>query len=90
MGPFVIVTGGQRFYIVECYIPPTDLSTLAQVEQALNECPKGHTLLLLGDLNINQSAPRDERDEGITKVVEEVVGLNNLSKHFCRRSCGDT
>ena len=41
--PFVIVTESQCFYDVGCYIPPTDLSTLPQVKQALNKCPKGHT-----------------------------------------------
>jgi hypothetical protein len=60
---FVIVMGSQRFYAVGCYIPPTNLSTLAQVEQALNEFPQGHTPLLIGDLNFNLRTPRDERDK---------------------------
>jgi hypothetical protein len=37
----VVVMGSQCFYVVGCYIPPTELSTLPQVKQALNECPKG-------------------------------------------------
>ncbi len=52
---FVVITGSQCFYVVGCYIPPTNLSTLSQVEQALNECPKGHTPLLIGDLNVRQA-----------------------------------
>jgi hypothetical protein len=44
---FVIVMGSQLFYAVGCYIPPTNLSTLPQVEQALNECPQGHNPLQL-------------------------------------------
>ncbi len=87
---FVIVIGSQRFYTVGCYIPPTDLSTLAQVEQALNECLQGHTPLLIGDLNINLCAPRDEKDEQIAEVVEDVCGLTDLSKHFCQQSRGHT
>jgi hypothetical protein len=87
---FVIVTGSQRFYAVGCYIPPTNLSTLPQVKQALNECPQGHTPLLIGDLNVNLCAPRDERDEQIAEVVEDVCGLTDLSKHFCQRSHGHT
>ena len=87
---FVIVTGSQRFYIVECYILPTNLNTLPQVKQALNECPKGHTPLLIGDLNIKFRTPRDERDERITEVAEDVCGLTNLFKHFRQQSRGHT
>jgi hypothetical protein len=79
---FVVVTGSQHFYAVGCYIPPTNLSTLPQVEQALNKCPKGHTPLLIGDLNVNLCAPRDGREERITEVVEDICGLTDLSKHF--------
>jgi hypothetical protein len=87
---FVIVTGSQRFYIVGCYILPTNLNTLPQVKQALNECPKGHTPLLIGDLNIKFRTPRDERDERITEVAEDVCGLTNLFKHFRQQSRGHT
>jgi hypothetical protein len=87
---FVIETGSQRFYVVGCYMPPNDLRTLPQVEQALNECPKGHAPLLIGDLNVNLCAPRDERDERIDEVVEDVCGLTDLSKHFRQRFRGHT
>jgi hypothetical protein len=69
---FMIVTGSQRFYVLGCYIPPNNLCTLPQVEQAPNKCPKGHTLLLIGDLNINLPVPQDERDEWIAEVVEDM------------------
>jgi hypothetical protein len=82
--------GSQRFYAVGCYILPTNLSTLPQVKQALNKCPQGHTPLLIGDLNVNLCAPRDERDEQIAEVVEDVCGLTDLSKHFCQQSRGHT
>ncbi len=36
---FVIVTGGQQFYAVGCYIPMNNLSTLTLINQAWNECP---------------------------------------------------
>ena len=85
---FVLVTGGCRFFAVGCYIPPNDLSTLTTIEQAWNECPRGHVPLLLGDLNVNLRSPRDERDEQIAEVVEDVTGLANLSRHFLQRSRG--
>jgi hypothetical protein len=85
---FVIVTGGQRFYAVGCYIPPNDRSMLTALVQAWNECPSGYTPLLLGDLNVNLRTPRDDRDEQIAEAVEDVMGLCDLSKHFHQRSRG--
>jgi hypothetical protein len=87
---FVIVMGSQQFYVVGSYIPPNDLCTLPQVKQAFNECLKGHTPLLIGDLNINLCAPWDKRDEQIAEVFEDVCGLTNLSKHFCQQFRGHT
>jgi hypothetical protein len=69
---FVIVMWSQHFYTMGYYIPPDDLCTLPQVEQAHN-CPEGHTPLLFGDLNVNLCAPRDERDEHIAEVVDDVT-----------------
>jgi hypothetical protein len=71
---FVVVTGSQHFHVVGCYIPPNNLSTLPQVKQALNKCPQGHTPLLIGDLNVNLCAPRDERDERISEWWRTSVG----------------
>jgi hypothetical protein len=87
---FVIVTESQRFYVVGCYIPPTNLNTLPQVKQALNECPKGHTPLLIGDLNVKLCAPRDKQDDRIAEVVEDICGLTDPSKHFRQQSRGHT
>ncbi len=83
---FVLVMGSMRFFAVGCYIPPNDLSTLMTIEQAWNECPRGHTPILLGDLNVNLCSPRDERDEQIVELVENVMGLTDLSHHFLQQS----
>jgi hypothetical protein len=79
---FVLVTGSYQFFAVGCYIPPNNLSTLTTIKQAWNECPRGHIPLLLGNLNVNLCSPRDERDEQIAKVVEDMMGLTDLSPHF--------
>ncbi len=79
---FVLVTGSCQFFAVGCYISPNDLSTLTTIEQAWNQCPRGHVPLLLSNLNVNLRSPRGERDEQIAKVVEDVMGLTNLSRHF--------
>ncbi len=75
-------------FAVGCYIPPNDLSTLQHIVQAWNKCPRGHIPILLGNLNVNLHASRDNRDKQIGKAFEDVIGLTNLSKHFCQRSCG--
>jgi hypothetical protein len=86
--PFMLVTGSQHFFAVGCYISPNNLGTLATIKQAWNECPCGHTPILLGDLNINLCSPWDKRDVKIAEVVEDVMGLTNLSQHFRQRSHG--
>ena len=82
---FVVVSGGDRYYVVGCYIPPNDLTTLTHVEAAWNECPKGHIPILLGDLNIKLASPRNERDELIAEQVGDVMGLVNVSRQFKQR-----
>jgi hypothetical protein len=39
---------------------------------------------LLGDLNVNLAAPRDERDKTIARQVDAMV-LVDMSSHFCQR-----
>ncbi len=62
--------------------------TLTTIEQAWNKCPRGYIALLLGDMNVNLCSPRDERNKLIAKVVEDVMGLTDLSRHFCQQSRG--
>ena len=87
---FMIVMGGQQLCAVGCYILPNNLNMLPHIVQALNECPLGHTPILLGNLKVNLRAPRDNRDKQIAKTVEDVMGLCDLSKHFLQRSHGMT
>jgi hypothetical protein len=44
---FQLVLGAMRWYIVWCYIPPTNLTTLTHIEQAWLACPKGCLPILL-------------------------------------------
>ncbi len=58
-----------RFFVVGCYIPPSDLETLTDVKQAWQACPAGARPLLVGDLNFNFFCPahgtrRDNRQTG--------------------------
>jgi hypothetical protein len=80
---FQFVSGATRWYIVGCYIPPTNLTTLMQVDQAWLACQKGCLPILLGDLNVNLAAPRNKRDNTIAKQVD-AMALIDMPSHFCQ------
>jgi hypothetical protein len=84
-GPNVIslhlMMGKCRFYVVGCYIPPSNLATLRCVDKAWSECPCGAHPILVGNLNINLCAPRTECKETIVEQVE-AMGLVDMSRHF--------
>jgi hypothetical protein len=81
---FQLVLGATRWYIVGCYIPPSNLTTLTHVEQAWQACPWGCLPILLGDLNVNLAALHDERNETIAKQVDNMA-LVDMSSHFCQQ-----
>jgi hypothetical protein len=88
---FQLILGATRWYIVGCYIPPTNLTTLTHVDEAWRACPKSCLPILLGDLNVNLAAPCNERNDVIAKQVD-AMALINMTSHFCqwrgRRSQG--
>jgi len=81
---FQLVTGRHQYYVVGCYIPPSDLATLDDIQKAWNHCPSGARPLLLGDLNINLESPRDERDEKIAEQCD-YMDLTDITSHFRQR-----
>jgi hypothetical protein len=81
---FQLLSGATRWYIVGCYIPPTDLTTLMHVEQVWLACLKGCLPILLGDLNVNLAAPCNKRNDTIAKQVD-AMALVDMSNHFCQR-----
>jgi hypothetical protein len=58
---FQLVTGDEQFYCMGVYIPPTDTMGVEDLWAAWEACPAGCTPLVLGDLNINFSDPRNKR-----------------------------
>jgi hypothetical protein len=76
---------GCQLYVMECYIPPSDLATLTCVDKAWSECPRGAHPILVGNLNINLCALRIERKETVVEQVD-AMGLVDMSRHFCQRS----
>jgi hypothetical protein len=81
---FQLVTHAARYYIVGCYIPPNNLTTLMHVEQAWMACPKGCLPIVLGDLNTNLATLCNKQDETIAKQVDN-MNLVNMSS--CFRQC---
>ncbi len=79
-----LMMGVCQFYIVGCYIPPLNLTTLMCIRKAWSECPRGAHPILVGDLNINLRALRTEHEETIAEHVE-IMGLVNMPRHFCHR-----
>ena len=77
--------GAIRFYIVGCYIPPSDLETLTYIYKAWNACPTDAHPILAGDLNINLRVPCTEQEEMIAEQMDSML-LVNMSRHFCQRS----
>ncbi len=67
-----------------CYIPPTNLTTLMHINEAWWASPKGCLPILLGDLNVNLAAPRNERNDTIAKQVD-AMALIDMSSHFYQR-----
>jgi hypothetical protein len=76
--------GSTQFYVVGCYIPPSNLETLAYINKAWCKCPKGAHPILVGNLNFNLHVPRTKREETIAKQVD-AMDLVNMSRHFCQR-----
>jgi hypothetical protein len=80
-----LIVGSTRFFVVGCYIAPSDLTTLACVKTAWRECPAGAHPILVGNLNLDLRAPRTEREETIAEQVN-AMDLVNMSRHFCQHS----
>jgi len=81
---FLLVTGDERFYCMGVYIPPTDTMGVEDLWAAWEACPEGCMPLVLGDLNINFGKPRDERDEVICDLIND-IDLVNVSRRYTPR-----
>ena len=81
---FLLVTGDEQFYCMGVYIPPTDTMGVEDLWAAWEACPEGCMPLVLGDLNINFGKPRDERDEVICDLIDD-IDLVNVSRRYTPR-----
>ena len=76
-----IVSGNKRWTCIGVYIPPseTDGETLNWLEQATRNITS--KLILMGDLNCNFSAPKDERASDISHAIS-ILNLSDVANHF--------
>ena len=69
------------------YIPLTDTMGVEDLRAAWEACPDGCMPLVLGDLNINFDDPRDERDEAIRNLIDDIDLVNASRRYTPRRPC---
>ncbi len=83
---FQLVTGCKRFYVMGICIPPNKTTGVDALWAAWNACPDGCAPIVMGDLNINFKHPRDEREEAIANLLDE-INLVDLSCKFFLWQC---
>ena len=79
---FQLVSGGQRWHVVGCYISPDDASTIEAVVSTIIQHPRREQLLVAGDFNTNLAAPYGNMcDEEIATDFAS-KRLEDMSAHF--------
>ena len=81
---FQLATGDERYYCMGAYIPPNDIMGVEDLRSAWDACPDGCIPIVLGDLNINFLDPRDDREEQIVDLLDE-INLIDTSRWFAPR-----
>jgi hypothetical protein len=71
-----LMMGTAQFFVLGCYIPPSDLETLTYADKAWCACPMGGHPILIRDLNFNFCAPCREREERIAEQVDAMDLIN--------------
>ena len=78
---FQVTTGDERFYVIGVYIPPDCNKGVDHLWGAWEACPQDCKPIILGDLNINFGFPRDEQEEVIVNLLDE-INLVDTSRRF--------
>ena len=78
---FQLTTGDEQFYVIGIYFPPNCSKGVDDLRSAWDACRLGCKSIVLGDLNINFGFPRDEREEVIVDLLDE-INLIDTSHRF--------
>jgi len=82
---FQLTTGDKRFYVIGIYVPPDCSKGVDDLRGAWDACPQGCKPIVLGDFNINFGFSRDEWEEIIVDLLDE-INLIDLSRRFRLRT----
>jgi exonuclease III len=82
---FQLTTGDERFYVIGIYVPPNCSKGVDDLRNAWDACPLGCKPIVLGDLNIYFGFPRDEREEVIVDLLDE-INFIDMSRRFPLRT----
>jgi hypothetical protein len=78
---FQLTMGDEQIYIVGTYIPPNCTRGVEDIHRAVEACPAGCKLLVMGDLNINVRFPPDKQEEVIVDLLDK-LGLVDSSRGY--------
>ena len=79
---FQLVSGGQRWYIVGCYLAPDNPLTIEDVVAFIIQRPQGATLLVDGDFNNDLAAPEGWAQEKEIVAALAVTEMEDMSAYF--------
>jgi hypothetical protein len=82
---FQLTMGDKQIYVMGMYIPLNCTRGVEDICGAVEACPMGCKLLVMGDLNINVGFPHDEQEEVIVNLLDELC-LVDLSRGYRLRT----
>ena len=81
---FIIPSGRKRWYDVEAYVPPRNITAINWIRKVLECGSEDMGKLIVGDLNTCLENPRDQWEEQLATVLV-VHGLTDQAQHFSPR-----
>ncbi len=84
---FQLRTGDEQLYVVGTYIPPNCMRGVEDIWRAVEVCPAGYKLLVMGDLNVNVGFPHDEQEEVIVDLLNKLCLVDSLRGYQLRTPC---
>ncbi len=75
---YQLKSGDEQIYAVGTYIPPNCTRGVEDICRAMEACPAGYKLLIMGDLNANIGLPCDKQEEVIVDLLEELCLVDSL------------
>jgi hypothetical protein len=57
------------------------------IQRAVEACPAGYKLLVMGDLNVNVGFPRDKWEEVIVDLLNKLCLVDSLHGYQLRTPC---